>query len=110
MANIGNATLTITPKFDGLTSSINSALGNANVAAGAKSVGGTIASGIGSGMISSAAIFGAFSNITSNAISSITSHIGSAVSRLDTLKAYPRVMESLGYSTEEANDSRLLGC
>lgn len=39
------------------------------------------------------------------AFSAITSSIGSAVSRLDTMNNFPKVMESLGYTSDEATSS-----
>ena len=36
------------------------------------------------------------------AFSAITSSIGSAVSRLDTMNNFPKVMQSLGYTSDEA--------
>ncbi len=51
----------------------------------------------------------AVGNIAANAIqkafSAITSSIGSAVSRLDTMNNFPKVMESLGYTSDEATAS-----
>lgn len=38
-------------------------------------------------------------------MSSISSHVGSAVSRFDTLNNYPKVMQSLGYSAKESEAS-----
>lgn len=36
------------------------------------------------------------------AVSSVTSHLDSAIDRYDTLNQFPKVMEQMGYSTEEA--------
>lgn len=105
MANIGNATLVITPKFNGLVSSINSELQGADIGQGSRALGDQISSGVATGFGKAGAVMGVFSSVASRAMSAVTSHVGSAVSRLDTLKNYPRVMQSLGVSAEEAQGS-----
>ena len=105
MANIGNATLVITPKFDGLVSSINSELQGADLGQGSRALGDKISGGVASGFGKAGAVMGVFSSVASRAMSSVSSHVGSAVARLDTLKNYPRVMQSLGVSAEEAQSS-----
>ena len=108
MAVVGTATLNITPKFPGLTqaiqSELNKAAGNTSVKAG-ESFGTGFGQGASSGLAKSGAIVGAFSAITSSAMQSISSHVGEAVSRFDTLNNYPIVMQNLGYSSESADAS-----
>lgn len=41
----------------------------------------------------------------SAAVNTLSSNVGSAVSRFDTLNQYPRVLEQMGFSTQEAKDS-----
>ncbi len=105
--SIGSASLLIVPTFDGLTSKVNAALGSASTTASASGskLGQSTASGFGKGLVSSGAVIGAFSSITSAAMSSISEHVGSAVARFDTLNNYPKVMESLGYSSKDADAS-----
>lgn len=43
--------------------------------------------------------------LLNKAVSTVTSSIGSAISRFDTLNNYPKVMTALGYSTEDATSS-----
>ena len=107
MSSIGSATLTIVPKFDGLSNQVNAALNSssATAAKSGESLGKKVSSGVGSGLATSGAVIGAFSTITSKALDVISSHVGSAASRLDTLNNYPRVMQSLGYSAEDAQTS-----
>lgn len=107
MAVVGTATLNITPKFPGLTQAIQGELNKASgqtTKAGEK-VGQSLGQGASGGLAKSGAIIGAFSAITTSAISSISSHVGDAVSRFDTLNNYPTVMENLGYSSELADAS-----
>ncbi len=105
--NIGSASLLIVPTFDGLSSKVDAALGSASGTAsksGSK-LGESTAGGFGKGLTASGAVIGAFSAITSSAMSSISAHVGDAVARFDTLNNYPKVMQSLGYSSESAESS-----
>ena len=105
--SIGSASLLIVPTFDGLSSKVDAALGSASGTAsksGGK-LGQSTASGFGKGLTASGAVIGAFSSITNAAMSSISAHVGNAISRFDTLNNYPKVMQSLGYSAKDANSS-----
>lgn len=115
MAEVGSAYLTIIPKFKSLKASIDDALSAAGSSAGT-SVGERIGSNISRGIkrgesavksssLAMGAEMGAFSSIAQRAMDVLQEHIGSAVNRLDTLKNYPRVMQSLGFSSQEASSS-----
>lgn len=115
MAEVGSAYLTIIPKFKSLKASIDDALSAAGSNAGT-SVGERIGSNISRGIkrgesavksssLAMGAAMGAFSSIAQRAMDVLQEHIGSAVNRLDTLKNYPRVMQSLGFSSQEASSS-----
>lgn len=115
MAEVGSAYLTIIPKFKSLKASIDDALSaagsNAGTSVGEK-IGSNISRGIkrGESAVKSStlvmgAAMGAFSSIAQRAMDMVCEHIGSAVNRLDTLKNYPRVMQSLGFSSQEASSS-----
>lgn len=115
MAEVGSSYLTIIPKFKNLKGSIDDALGAVGGQAGAKAgerIGSAIHVGVKRGtdkakqsIVGIGAAIGAMSSVTSAAMSSISSHLGSAVSRLDTLKNYPRVMQALGFSAFESSQS-----
>lgn len=115
MAEVGSSYLTIIPKFKNLKGSIDDALGAVGGQAGTKAgerIGSAIHVGVKHGtdkakqsIIGIGAAIGAMSSVTSAAMSSISSHLGSAVSRLDTLKNYPRVMQALGFSAFESSHS-----
>lgn len=107
MATIGKADLLIVPRFDGLTNQINSALGNSSstAAKAGEKVGKSTSAGFGKGLISSGAAIGVFSQLTSTAMSAISSHVGDAISRFDTLNNYPKTMQNLGYSAQDAQAS-----
>ena len=105
--NIGSASLLIVPTFDGLSAKVDAALGasSATASKSGSKLGQSTAGGFGKGLTASGAVIGAFSSITSAAMSSISSHVDSAISRFDTLNNYPKVMQSLGYTSAQAESS-----
>lgn len=108
MASVGKASLTIVPKFDNLGKTVTSALNGVNGAKAGEKTGEQYASGFGkgtSGLVKSGAVMGVFSAATSRAMDMISSSVSGAVSRLDTLNNYPRVMQALGYSAEASESS-----
>lgn len=110
MAELGSADLLIVPKFDNLSATMDKALGQASKATEGqgKKHGAGFSKGFSGGlkgMLGSGAAIGAFSAVTSKAMDVIGAHVGSAVSRIDTLKNYPKVMESLGVSSNVAQAS-----
>ncbi len=109
MANIGTAYLNIVPKFPGLGSSIKNALSQYDGTSAGSKVGNQYSSGFqktaSTGLVKSGAIVGAFAAITNKAMSAIASHVSDASARFDTLNNYPRVMQSLGYSAQDASNS-----
>ena len=110
MAELGRADLLIVPKFDNLSATMDKALGQASKATEGqgKKHGAGFSKGFSGGlkgMLGSGAAIGAFSAITSKAMDVIGAHVGSAVSRIDTLKNYPKVMESLGVASNVAQSS-----
>lgn len=54
------------------------------------------------------AVMGAVSSVTTAAMGAISASMDSAISRADTLANFPKVMQSLGYSSEEAAKSSKL--
>lgn len=50
----------------------------------------------------SGAVAGAFATVTATAINMVSGAIDGAISRVDTLNNFPKVMENLGYSGEDA--------
>ena len=57
------------------------------------------------GLASTGAIAGAAAAITATAMGVISSSIGDAVKRVDTLNNFPKIMQNLGYSAEDAEAS-----
>lgn len=106
MGNIGSTSLLIVPKFDNLSGTINKALGSADgkvsTSAGTR-MGQNTAKGFGKGFAIAGAVSGVVSRAVDGAISTVSSHVDSAVKRLDTLNLFPKTMQSLGYSSKEAS-------
>lgn len=96
--NLGTAWIQIKPSMKGMTSSIRSELSGVGENEGSN-VGTKFTSGF-------AAKIGAISGITQEifrkVISTISGQIDDAVYRADTLNKFPKVMEMMGYSTEDA--------
>ena len=100
-ANVGTAYITIAPKMGNLAGAVESAVSKANLSGAGEAIGGKLSSGF----LKGGAVAGAAASIVSRGIDSITSSLGSAISRVDTLSNFPKVMQSLGYSAEEAGGS-----
>ncbi|MGN0034647.1 MAG: tape measure protein [Coriobacteriales bacterium] len=108
MATLGTGYLQVVPKFDGLSSSVKRALAGVDVTQEGAKLGKGYADGVTRGtrgLAKSGAVMGAFASITNAAMNVVSSSVGAAASRLDTLNNYPRVMQNLGYSSEDASSS-----
>lgn len=102
------------PKFDNLKSSISKELGGIDAKGAGQKVGKLFTSGAESGMghlgdamtkrfsAATVAIGNIASNVVSKAFSAISSSMDSAINRVDIIENFPKVMTSLGYSTEQA--------
>ena len=60
---------------------------------------------MGSGILKNSVAFGVASTLASKAMSVVTSSLDGAISRFDTLKKYPVVMNALGYSISDVSKS-----
>lgn len=99
MAELGSYYITIMPSMKGFTSEINSQLGGLGNTGGSKFSGGFL------DVLKGSAIGTTLGNLASKAGSSIMDGLSVGIGRLDTIENFPRVMESLGYSTDEADKS-----
>ena len=98
----------LTPKFDNLTSSISRQLDSAFAGssgigskAGAKT-GAAFSSGVGAKV---GAVAGIVSAVTGKAFTAISRSLDSAISRVDTMNNFPKVMAGLGYGADAATSS-----
>ena len=99
MAELGSYYITIMPSMQGFTSQVNKELG------GLGSTGGSKFSGSFMDVLKGSAIGTTLGNLASKAGNSIMDGLSTGINRLDTIKNFPRVMQSLGYSTKEADKS-----
>lgn len=105
MANFGTGYVNIVPKFPGFKAAVEAELGKVNPKQQGQKFGDQFSTGATGGLVKSGAIVGAFATITNQAMSSVANHVGAAITRFDTLNNYPKVMQSLGYSAEDAESS-----
>jgi tape measure domain-containing protein len=103
MAELGTAYITIMPSTKGMAKQIQNELGDAGDSGG-KRAGGSFASSFES-VLRGSAIGAALGGALSKAVGAIGGSLGAAVSRLDTLDNYPKVMTSLNVATDEADGS-----
>ena len=103
MATLGSADFKLVPKFNGLKEAVSKQL--KEVEGSYQSSGESAGGGFGKGLLSSSASFGVFSALAGKALDTVTAHVGDAIARFDTLNNYPKVMQSLGYSAEDADRS-----
>ncbi len=108
--NVGTAYVTIMPSMKGFSSQVSKEFGSASAGAskafGASQMGGETSKAFGKGFAGKAGVvIGAVSAVTSKALSTVSSSLSGAISRVDTLNNYPKVMSSLGYSSNEATKS-----
>ena len=104
-ANLGVAYITITPTMSGSVNKIISLLGG--IGSSGSKVGSTFGSSFSNKATATMSAFAVTAgNLVANGISASMSAIGSslnsAVSRYDTLNNFPKVMQNLGISSEEA--------
>lgn len=106
MADVAKGSVLLTPRFDNLTSSISKQLSGAFKSSSGigSSAGGTLGTSFNSGFATKiGAISGLVSSITSKALSVVSSSMDSAISRVDTLNNFPKVMQTMGFSAEDAS-------
>lgn len=96
---IANAYISLQTKMPGVQKDIASALGGVDTTGAANQIG----SGFNSAL--AGAVGGAVATITAQAIDKIGQSIGAAVGRVDTMNNFPKVMENLGYSADDAEAS-----
>jgi tape measure domain-containing protein len=97
--NIGNAWLNVVPAMNGVAPAINKALGGVDISSSTRSMGSTITSGIGSAFSAVAKTgVAAFAAVGASAVA----NLGRAVSRTDILNNFPKIMQNLGYQSDEA--------
>lgn len=95
----------LTPKFDNLGANVKRALGSGYKSAVSvhTNAGRQAAQNYASGFSgATGAIMGIVSSVTSRALDAISGSIASAVNRVDTIANFPKIMQSVGYSADDA--------
>ena len=109
MATVGTAYVQIAPSMKGFSKSVSSTL-NGQAGSLGTSAGSSFTSrfqSVGTGRIGTAigAVAGVASSVATSAFNAIGSSMGAAISRVDQLNNFPKVMQNLGYSSEDASRS-----
>ena len=99
MAELGSYYITIMPSMKGFTQEVKSQLADLGTAGGNTFAGGFMAT------LKGSAIGTALGNIATKAGQYLIDGFDVGIRRLDTIQNFPRVMEALGYSAEEAGRS-----
>lgn len=100
MASIGTVSVNVVPSMSGFTSRVSRGL------SGLSGLGQTAGSQFSTGFAAKAgAVSGLVQTAVSAATGAISSSLGAAISRVDQLNNFPRVMENLGYSADSAQAS-----
>jgi len=102
---LASAYLSLVPSLRGAQASINSQLAGIDTTASGNEMGEKAGRGFAAGLLGTGAIAGAAASITSKAMDVISSSISGAVSRVDTMNNFPKVMFNLGYSADDASKS-----
>ena len=109
MANVGTAYVTIAPTMKGFSSSVSSALNGqaGNLGASASSSFSSKFQSTGTSKIGAVmgAVAGVAGTVATTAFNAIGSSMGAAISRVDQLNNFPKVMQNLGYSSDDASRS-----
>lgn len=106
MAELATAYVTLMPTLKGAQAQISSQLSGINTSSLGNALGSKLGSGVSSGLSSAkVAIGNVLANVAMAGIGAITSSMDSAISRVDTLNQFPRVMGNIGFSAEDAQGS-----
>ena len=99
MAELGSYYITIMPSMKGFTDEVKSQLGNLGTSGGKTFSNGFV------DVLKGSALGTALGNFASKAGSYLLDGLDVGIHRLDTIQNFPSVMESLGYSADEAGKS-----
>lgn len=99
--NLGTAYIRIAPQMQGIQSTITKQLGGLGSSIGTQfSNNFTAKWGKAAGVIA-----GVTATVASKALNAVTNSIDTAIKRIDTLNAFPKIMKNLGFEAEESNSA-----
>ena len=105
MANLGTAYISVMPSMQGFGKAVESGLSGIDTSSAGNKLGQKAATGFAGGMAKSGAIMGVASSVTTKALDAVTSSIGRAVQRVDTMANFPKVMSNLGVEADKAESA-----
>lgn len=100
---IAAAYVTLIPSLKGANDSITKQLSGMNLTGAGNSMGASVGRGFSATF--TGIVGGIAATVTQTLGSAISASLGSAVSRVDTINNFPKVMSNLGYSAEDASAS-----
>ena len=101
MAELGVAYVTIMPSMKGFDAGLKKGLSGSSASGLGKSFGTSFNNGF---SVATVALGNIVSGVISKATSAITSSISSAIARVDTINNFPKIMEAMGYSADDARE------
>lgn len=100
--NLGTAYVSVMPSMKGFGKAVESGMSGIDTTSAGTSMGQKTAKGFAGGMASEGVVIGAASAIATKAFDAIASSAGAAVSRVDTMNNFPRIMKNMGIGADEA--------
>lgn len=105
MTNLGTAYVSVMPSMKGFGAAVESGMSSIDTSKSGSAMGQKAAGGFAGGLAKGGAIAGAAAAVSARAFDAISSSMGRAVSRVDTMANFPKVMTNLGYSADDAASS-----
>lgn len=99
MSELGVAYVSVLPSMKGFNKSLEANLGGVN----ASGIGGKVGTSFNRGFsVATVALGNLVGGAISKAVGAVSSSIGSAIARVDTINNFPKIMQSMGYSADDA--------
>lgn len=102
---LASAYVTLIPSLKGAQKKIEEQLGAVDTESAGKKMGKKAGKGFSSGMLGMGAVAGAVATMVSKSFGVISNSMSAAISRVDIMNNFPKVMQNLGYSSEDAASS-----
>lgn len=105
-SELGTYYISIWPNMSGVSTKVTSALSGIDTTSVGNSMGGKMGNGVQGGLSTAkVAIGNVLANVASAGINAIRNDLDSAISRVDTLNQFPKVLQQMGFSAEECDAS-----
>ena len=99
------AYLTLIPSLKGAQATIAKQLGEIDTSGAGKTMGAKAGVGFATGLLGVGAIAGAAATVATAAMNAISGAMDGAIQRTDIMNNFPKVMQNMGYSSEDASKS-----